>query len=148
MTEFERPHYFTGKLLTADDLALEQRYHIEKRRLLNRVLHGNGVVSGLEVAPGEQEGTVTVAPGVALDPRGRELVVSQPQLLALPAVAEPVQVAVVYVEVETERSTVRETYEIVASTTVPDDAVVLCVVESGRITTSNPDKNPGSDPSR
>jgi hypothetical protein len=45
MTEFERPRYFAGKLLTAEDFELEQRYHIAKRWLLNRELHGAGTVS-------------------------------------------------------------------------------------------------------
>jgi hypothetical protein len=35
MTGFERPRYFAGKLVTAEDLELEQRYHIERRCLLN-----------------------------------------------------------------------------------------------------------------
>jgi len=39
---------------------LEQRYHMEKRWLLNRMFQGSGVVSGLEVVAAEK-GTVTVA---------------------------------------------------------------------------------------
>jgi hypothetical protein len=133
MTEFERPRYFAGKLVTAEDFALEQRYHIERRRLLNRMIHGGGIVSGLEVS-GEQ-GTVTVAPGFALDRCGREILVSEPQRLAIPNSAEPVSVCLLYAEVETERATIRETYELITSTAVvPEDAIVLCVVENGVIT--------------
>ena len=136
MTGFERPRYFAGKLVTADDFELEQRYHIERRRLLNRMLHGAGVVSGLGVTAGKQ-GTVTVAPGFALDPRGREILVCEPEQLAIPDTGEPVSVCLLYTEVETDRATIRETYELVASTSpVPENAVVLGVVENGVVGTS------------
>ncbi len=133
-TEFERPRYFTGKLLTAEDLELEQRHHVERRRLLNRMLHGAGIVSGLGVAGGPQ--SVTVAPGFALDPLGREILVSEPEQLAIPACDEAVSVCVLYAEVETDRGTIRETYELVATAAaVPEHAVVLAVVERGAVRT-------------
>jgi hypothetical protein len=129
MTAFERPRYFAGKLLTAEDFELEQRYHIEKRWLLNRMLHGSGVVSGLSVAAGEG-GNVTVAPGFALDPYGRELLLCDPQQLAIPDCGEPVSICLLYAEVETETGTIRETYELVASTApVPEQAIVLGIVD-------------------
>jgi hypothetical protein len=77
MTEFERPRYFADKVLTAEDLELEQRYHIEKRWLLNRELRGAGIVSGLEVSLGDR--FVTVEPGFALDSNGREILVAEPR---------------------------------------------------------------------
>jgi hypothetical protein len=130
MTGFERPRYFVGKLVTAEDFELEQRYHIEKRRLLNRMLQGAGVVSGLGVVEGEQ-GTVTVAPGFALDPHGREILVSEPQQLAIPDCGEPVSICLLYTEVETDRGTICETYELMASTVpVPEEAVVLGVIDA------------------
>lgn len=129
MTGFERPRYFAGKLVTAEEFELEQRYHIEKRWLLNRMLQGAGVVSGLHVVAGER-GTVTVAPGFALDPHGREILVCEPQVLAIPDCDEPVSICLVYTEVETERGTIRETYELVASTVaVPEGAVVLGIID-------------------
>jgi hypothetical protein len=129
MTGFERPRYFPGKLVTAEDLELEQRYHIEKRCLLNRMLQGAGIVSGLEVVAGKQ-GAVTVAPGLALDPHGREILVSEPQQLAIPNWNEPVSICLLYKEVATDRGTICETYELIASPApVPQQAVVLGVVE-------------------
>ena len=130
MTGFERPRYFAGKLVTAEDFELEQRYHIEKRRLLNRMLQGAGIVSGLGVVEAGQ-GTVIVAPGFALDPDGREILVSEPQELAIPDCGEPVSICLLYTEVETQRGTVCETYEIMASTVpVPEKAVVLGVIDA------------------
>ena len=122
MTGFERPRYFAGKLLTAEDFELEQRYHIEKRWLLNRMLHGVGVVSGLAVVPSGQ-GKVTVEPGFALDPSGREILVSEPQQLAVP---DEAAICLLYKEVETDHGTICETYELlVAPASVPDEAVML-----------------------
>lgn len=71
-----RNRYFSGKLLTVADYQLEQRYHIERRWLINRMLHGSGVVSGLEVEQSEPGGW-RVSPGMALDAHGRELVVCE-----------------------------------------------------------------------
>ena len=127
MTGFERPRYFAGKLITAEDFELEQRYYIEKRYLLNRMLHGAGIVSGLSVVAGEQ-GTVTVAPGLAIDPYGREILVCEPQRLTIPDCDEPVSICLLYTEVDTDRGTIRETYELLASTTPVPEAVVLDVV--------------------
>jgi hypothetical protein len=128
MTEFERPRYFAGKLVTAEDFEQEQRYHIEKRRLLNRKLHGPGVVSGLEVAGG-CGGTVTVEPGFALDSHGREILVCEPHQLAVPNCDEPVSICLLYTEAQTDRGTIRETYELLAATKpIPENAVILAVV--------------------
>lgn len=132
MTGVERPRYFAGKLVTAEDFELEQRYHIEKRRLLNRMLRGAGIVSGLGVVEGEQ-GTVTVAPGFALDPHGCEILVSEPQQLAIPEFGEAVSICLLYTEAETDRGTICETYELIASTVpVPEKAVVLGVIDASR----------------
>ena len=128
MTEFERPRYFAGKVLTAEDLELEQRYHSEKQWLLNRELRGPGIVSGLEVSRGD--GFVTVEPGFALDSNGREILVAEPRQLAIPDCDEPGFVCLLYAEVETDRGTVVETYDLVFSTfPVPTEAVVLSVVD-------------------
>jgi hypothetical protein len=132
MSGLERPRYFPGKLLTADDFALEQRYQIEKRWLLNRMFHGPGIVHGLAVAAGEK-GMVTVAPGFALDPRGREINVCEPRELAIRDGVEAVFICLMYAEVETDRGTVRETYELTTATDVPEQAVVLGVIDGGVI---------------
>jgi hypothetical protein len=79
---FTRVRFFSGRLLSADDLAAEQEYLREKRKLHNRFLCGSGVVSGLEVKVGTA--AITVSPGLALDPRGNEVVVDCPVEVALP----------------------------------------------------------------
>jgi hypothetical protein len=79
-----RPNYFTGRLLTAEDLEQEQTYHLEKERRHNRFLHGWGVAYGLEVEPADGGAGVVVHPGLAIDGLGRELVVPRAHRLADP----------------------------------------------------------------
>lgn len=73
----ERNRYFYGKLLTVRDFESEQKYFNDKRRLLNRLLFGSGVVCGLQVVAIDDQ-TISVEAGVALDSAGREIVVSSP----------------------------------------------------------------------
>jgi hypothetical protein len=83
-----RNRYYPGKRLTPDALSAEQDYLIERRRLINRALHGWGVVYGYRVseAPSTGQaahsGALTVGPGLALDPWGRELLQVDPVELA------------------------------------------------------------------
>ena len=62
----ERNRYFYGKLLTVRDFEAEQNYMGAKRRLLNRVVSGAGVVCGLGVARSDDT-TLLINSGMALD---------------------------------------------------------------------------------
>ncbi|NEN85219.1 hypothetical protein [Paenibacillus elgii] len=79
---FERNRYFYGKLLTVRDFESEQKYFNDKRRLLNRLLFGSGVVAGLQVVAVDDK-SVSVQSGLALDGLGREITVSSPVTLKL-----------------------------------------------------------------
>ncbi|MCI1278634.1 MAG: hypothetical protein LKG23_06590 [Nitrospira sp.] len=72
--KFRRPLYFHGMLLDDKDFRDEQEYHSKKRRLLNRMLHGSGVVCGLLFAKSD-ENTITMSCGLALDCAGQEIYV-------------------------------------------------------------------------
>ena len=74
---FERNNYFFGKLMTVRDFEDEQRYGNDKRRLANRVLHGAGIVSGLDCILVDDQ-TISLEPGLAIDYSGREIVVDEP----------------------------------------------------------------------
>lgn len=74
---YERNRYFYGKLLTVDDFESEQKYMNDKRRLINRFMHGCGVVCGLNVIPVGDD-AVSVEAGMALDFAGREIIVDEP----------------------------------------------------------------------
>ena len=79
LKSFQRNRYFYGKLLTVRDFEDEQRYFIEKQRLINRLIHGEGVVCGLKVEKVEnKESFIRITPEVALDCCGREIVVPEP----------------------------------------------------------------------
>jgi len=74
---FERTKYYYGMLLSVDDFNAEQRYMNDKRRLVNRLVHGMGVVCGLNVVRLD-DSTISVESGMALDNTGREIVVDVP----------------------------------------------------------------------
>ena len=74
---FERNRYYYGMLLSVEDLNAEQKYMNDKRRLLNRLIHGAGVVSGLNVVKIDER-TISVENGLALDNTGREILVDLP----------------------------------------------------------------------
>jgi hypothetical protein len=89
----ERMRWFTGRFVTARDLTDEQRYLVHRRWLINRVLHGEGVLCGLRVVPHEREDcaptTVWIEPGIALDCCGRELIISCRLCVTWRPAAEP-----------------------------------------------------------
>lgn len=77
-----RNRFFTGKVLTTDDLELDQDYHRTRHRRHNRLLHGVGIVRGLGVGlephAGGGDPAIVVSAGVAISPDGEELVVCEP----------------------------------------------------------------------
>ncbi len=76
-----RNKYFNGKRLSADSFRVEQEYSLERRRLLNRSIHGWGVVYGFGITLETPQqgpnngvsGSLTISAGLALDECGREL---------------------------------------------------------------------------
>lgn len=92
-----RVHYFSGKLLSAQDFQAEQDYYRERLRRHNRLLHGSGVVLGLQVEVAGQ-GQVVVQPGAALDCQGNELVLAEPVLCQLPGQGKRVYVCLCFAE--------------------------------------------------
>ncbi len=74
---FERNKYFYGKLLSVEDFNAEQKYVNDKRRLINRLIHGMGIVCGLNIVRVD-DSTISVESGMALDTTGREVIVDSP----------------------------------------------------------------------
>jgi hypothetical protein len=76
-----RNNYYEHKKLSIESFRAEQAYSLERRRLLNRAIHGWGVVNGYAItvaAPdpygkGAPTGSLKIGPGLALDSCGREL---------------------------------------------------------------------------
>jgi hypothetical protein len=77
---FQKNNYFYGKLMSVRDFNTEQEYMDGKRRLINRLVSGKGIVCGFQETSIalDIENTVKVTfydGGVALDCRGNEIVV-------------------------------------------------------------------------
>lgn len=101
LVRLKRPHYFDGQLLTAAEFRAEQQYHLDHRWQHNRMLHGYGIVVGLEVGLETADNgstQVIVSPGFALDGWGRELVVTEPLSLFLPGDRHDLTIYLKYVE--------------------------------------------------
>jgi hypothetical protein len=79
--QLKRNNFFAGKLLAAEDLTSEQDYFLGKQRRHNRLLHGRGIVSGLEVSASGD--SLTVSQGFALDGLGNEILLPEPYSLQL-----------------------------------------------------------------
>lgn len=82
---FERNRYYIGKLLTSADFQAEQTYGNHKRRFLNEMMFGSGIVCGLGVFSLDDV-TVMVDSGVAVDGCGNEIAVATPIVRKLSAV--------------------------------------------------------------
>lgn len=85
-----RLNHFHGLRLESEDFETGERYHLEKRKLHNRVLHGHGIVrrfmGELKVA-GRRRGdmSVDVSPGYALDGQGNDLILWEPRIVTIDA---------------------------------------------------------------
>lgn len=82
---FERNRYYVGKLLTSADFQVEQTYNNHKRRFLNEMMFGSGIVCGLGVYSLDDL-SIMVDSGVAVDGCGREIAVESPVVRKLSAV--------------------------------------------------------------
>jgi hypothetical protein len=134
----ERPRYFAGQMLGADDFALEQDYFRHRIRRLNREVIGMGVVRGLGVSvQPDGSGTgqqVVVTPGFAIDPRGEEIEVRGPATASLPPAGQLLYVTLSHAERPTgpvpvadreEFSRIEEGFAIRLEAAAPGDAVAL-----------------------
>jgi hypothetical protein len=75
-----RVRYFNGQLLSPADFEHEQNYTRTKHRRHNLLLHGTGIVSGLDVSLEPQPNgdlLAVVSPGLGIGPDGEELVVCE-----------------------------------------------------------------------
>lgn len=79
---FERNKYFFGKLLGVGDFEAEQKYINDKRRIINRMLHGVGIACGLNVVRVD-DSFISVESGLALDYVGREILIDAPVIKKL-----------------------------------------------------------------
>jgi hypothetical protein len=88
-TQFlERNQYFNGERLFASDLQSIEAFNREMRWLHNQSLHQPGVGSGFVVTGNIGDRQVVISPGYTIDALGREIILTEPQTLAIPPVAD------------------------------------------------------------
>lgn len=85
----KRPCYVDGALLQARDFANEQAYLAETQTLRDRGPHTQGIADGLEVIPVPGRLAVTVTPGMAVDAKGRQIVLDRPVVFDLAKAGRP-----------------------------------------------------------
>ena len=83
---FERNRYYPKKRLSSADYQAEQDYFNNKRRFLNGLMYGSGIVCGLGVFSLDDP-SILVESGVAIDGLGREVVVETSDVKKLSALS-------------------------------------------------------------
>ena len=88
-TQFlERIQFFNGERLFASDLQGLESFNREMRWLHNQSLHQAGVGSGFQVLGNVGDQQVTISPGYAIDSCGREIILTENQVLPIPPVSD------------------------------------------------------------
>jgi len=88
-TQFlERIQFFNGERLFASDLQALESFNREMRWLHNQSLHQAGVGSGFQVVGNIGDRQVTISPGYAIDSCGREIILTETNVLPIPPVAD------------------------------------------------------------
>jgi hypothetical protein len=81
----KRLRYFDGFFLKEQDFIDEQKYHIDRQRRHDRLLHSAGIADGLNVTKGTEPNRVTVSPGTAFDGEGRQILLASEQVVDVSA---------------------------------------------------------------
>jgi hypothetical protein len=168
LQKFVKNKYFYGKLMTVRDFVDEQFYGDEKRRLINRLVHGSGLVCGfapshIRVSKEDSE-KITITfddDGVALDCCGQEIVVSSGEvkevqfqgsangvdfyylyLKSNPVPQEKVTAASIGSGCEElcDDNRIKEDFEVIADINTPD-IIVPCSIKEISGTVKNADTN-------
>lgn len=69
--------YYTGKMLSTDNMTIEQKYHEASRCIHNKYFYGCGIVRGLSVTKSGVD-NIEIGSGIAIDKDGREIVLGEP----------------------------------------------------------------------
>src|SRR5687768_15440743 len=82
---FKRINFFKGFLTTEQDWNDAERYHVEKRKLHNRMFHAPGIVpaNGDEcrvTSRGRGDLSVEIGSGYAIDGQGNDILVPEKQI--------------------------------------------------------------------
>jgi hypothetical protein len=127
----KRVRYFSGQLLGAEDFETEQQYHLQAHYRHNKMLHGPGIVTGLEIEVSCANSTpfVIVRPGYAIDPGGRELILGSFVRLEIRDKAAPNYVELEHAEKRTDWLPTKDGSKPIASR-IEDDVRVRLAIDS------------------
>jgi hypothetical protein len=78
----ERPRWFDGRFLAARDLIREQQYFLTREAHLGQAA-GSGVATGLQISPGRDAHSLSIAAGHGLTPSGELVMVEQAMTISL-----------------------------------------------------------------
>jgi hypothetical protein len=83
-----RLNHFHGLRLESEDFETGEKYHVDKRKLHNKVCHGRGVIprfSGQLKVTGRKRGdlSVEVMPGYAIDADGNDIILWEPKIVTI-----------------------------------------------------------------
>ena len=98
----KRVSYFDRQFLRAEDFRLEQGYHLGRRRGVSAGMFHPGVATGLDVVRVDA-GSVRVTAGLAVDGRGREIVLDEDSGVFPVDPAAPVEIWIAYAEAPSDR---------------------------------------------
>lgn len=106
----KRLKYFNGQFLREPDFTDEQDYHLDRQRRHNRQLHTPGIADGLAVTANQNETSVSVAPGTAVDGLGRQIVLNETRDIGFPTSlnGQTALVVIFYDQEESDPATVGE----------------------------------------
>jgi hypothetical protein len=93
----KRVSYFDRQFLRAEDFRLEQGYHLSRRRGVSAGMFQPGVATGLDVVRVDA-GSVRITAGLAVDGRGREIVLDEDSGVFPVDPAAPVEIWIAYAE--------------------------------------------------
>lgn len=99
-SSIKRMRYFLYQMLQVEDFNAEQKYHRDMRYLHNAVLHGYGIVEGLEVtkANDTDDTKVDISPGIAINLQGQELVLATKEPnVPIPTGGKPIYIKLIAV---------------------------------------------------
>src|SRR5262245_6875277 len=79
-----RVRYYDGEFLKDEDFIDEQKYHMDRGRRHERLVHAPGVAEGLELSVVQDQGVykLRVSAGTALDGLGRQILLGADLLIA------------------------------------------------------------------
>jgi hypothetical protein len=90
----DRVRFYDGQFLQDQDFIDEQKYHLARRNRHHRTLHVTGVAEGLTAyAPANTTFQVKVRPGLAVDPDGRQILLTSISPLSSPNSTLPAEAA-------------------------------------------------------